>query len=883
MAFHRRWFLILFALVLSGESLFAAGSTREQRDYAAAVAPFHDGLWSYAATNLIQFIRKYPDSTNAPEAVLLLAQAEYQQGDFPGAIATLNKHREQAGNLADRYVYWTGEAQSASSNFLEAAATLISIPRDFPQSPLRLTSVVEAAATYAKLADWREHDALLEDTNGVFQQAAQLEPGNKLVVDGRLSLENSKYQQRDFPGVVAAYELLTNQWQTLNQVQQCQGAYLFYLAKMGLGDYPAALAAATNLVQVASSPANQDWLATGWASQGAALKQMGRLPDAVQAWQNNLTNAPVEQKREAILEIAELEFVHGDLTNAGQALANFLAQFPDAITADIALLTAGELRLKNYAGQAATNQLSATDPLSAARDSFDQFIAVFTNSQWKGRAYLDRGWCGWLAGNMTNSLADFSAAAQSPDLPPEDLAVAWFKMGDAQFALTNYEGAMENYRMVPNDDSNSPAVAGTLGDRALYQMLRANLQLTNMAGASNALAQILERYPSSDWTTNSALLYGEGLAEARQPADSREQFQKFLALFPDAQLRQQVEFAVARSYELEQNWTAAIAGYQVWLEHFPTNDLRSQTIYALARANAQAGNETNAFGLFTNFVAQFPTNDLAPLAQYWVAEHFFRLGGANFADAEKNYELVYINYPTNDLAWPARMMAGRAAVARQDYDGAIKNYFKPLEADTNCPADLQAQALFAHGSALMFMDSTNPLVNVQSATNVFNRICQLYATNQLCAQAWIETGNCDLQLAAYGSATNAYAQVFSTNSPVGAAAGVAPRSEAQIGFGIALEKMAALVTGTNQAALVQIAFRNYYDVLYGNNLRPDELQSPFWTKKAGLQAVATAESLGDWGQVTNVCAQLKIWLPQLSDSLDKKIAGANAHLSQKNN
>ena len=90
-------------------------------------------------------------------------------------------------------------------------------------------------------------------------------PANELVVDGRLSLENSKFQQRDFPGAAAVYERLTNQWQTLNQVQQCEGAYLFYRAKMELGDFAAALAAATNLVQIAGSPTNQDWLATGWA------------------------------------------------------------------------------------------------------------------------------------------------------------------------------------------------------------------------------------------------------------------------------------------------------------------------------------------------------------------------------------------------------------------------------------------------------------------------------------------------------------------------------------------------------------------------------------------------------------------------------------------
>jgi TolA-binding protein len=869
MAFQRRWLLVLFALILSGEWLFAA-STKEQSAYAAAVAAFQEEMWSRSETAFAQFRQKYPESTNAPEAVLLQAQAEFKQGKLADAIALLAdaSHLAKAGTLADQYVYWTGEAQFANRNYPAAAGIFVSLAKKFPDSPLRLRSVVKAAAAHAQLRDWQNHDALLEDPNGVFQQAARLDPGNRLVVDGWLSLENSKFQQRDFAGAGAVYERLTNQWQTLNQLQQCQGAYLFYRAKMELGDFAAALAAATNLVQIASSPTNQDWLATGWTSQGAALDRMDRLPEAIQAWRNNLTNAPVTQKWEAILKIVKLEIVQGQLTNAEEALTNFLAQFPETNVADIALLTAGELHLKDYAAQP-----SATNHLSAARECFDQFLRVFTNSPLAGKAYLDRGWCGWFAKDMTNSLDDFETAAQR--LPPsEDLAVALFKTGDAMFALTNYAGALEKYRAVLDDFTNFPAVAKALGTRALYQSLRANLQLTNYDGASNMLAQILDRYPGSDLAPNSALLYGEGLADAGDSMAAREQFQKFETQFPDALLlRPRVEFAIARTYELEQNWPDAIAGYQGWLDHFPTNDLRSRTIYALAWANFRAGNETNAFGLFTNFVAQFPTNNLAPQAQWWVADHFFRLGGANYADAEKNYELVYQNpnFPTNELAFPARIMAGHAAVGRQDYNGAINNYFSIVEGDTNCPMDLRVQATFEHGFALMRSDSTytnNPFANFGLAiTNEFGQIVQLNPTNENGALAWFYIGECEFQLANYDAATNAYAQVLNTNVQ----ANISLRSQAQIGIGIALEKMAATLTGTNQTAVLEQARDNYLDVFdtwTGNNLRAGEKADPFWVKKAGWQALPLIETLGT-ADPNRFIDQMETLLPQLKDPLEK--------------
>ena len=262
MAFLRRWFLVLSALILGGGSLFAA--TKEQSAYAAAVADFRIEMWSRAETEFGQFVVKYKESTNAPMALLLEAQAQFKQGKFTTATGLLAdpNHLAKAGTLADQYVYWTGEAQFQNAELTNAAETFVSLAQNYPNSPLRLRAMVEAAAAYARLPDWRRHDLLLENPDGVFQRAAQSEPTNELVVDGWLSLENSKYQQRDFPGVVAVHDSLANQWQTLNQGQQCQGAYLYYLAKMGLGDFAAALAAATNLVQIAGTPANQDWLAT---------------------------------------------------------------------------------------------------------------------------------------------------------------------------------------------------------------------------------------------------------------------------------------------------------------------------------------------------------------------------------------------------------------------------------------------------------------------------------------------------------------------------------------------------------------------------------------------------------------------------------------------
>ena len=857
---------------------FSPPAGGKNRAYAAALGAFQDKMWSRAETEFAQFAQKYPQSDRVAEAVLLQAEAEFKQGKFPQAIALLQGGKAAAGKLADQYVYWMGEAQFQSGDFSTAAETFVALTRDFPESSLRLKGVVEAAAALAQTNEWPRVVSLLVETNSVFQRAAQLDPGNELVSRGQLLLARAKLAQNDLAGAAAALGALNPQ--TLQPELDWQRAYLLYQVKLAAGDADAALAVTTNLDQIARLAKSDVLRAESVALRGSALEQLGLKNEALAAYQENLTNAPVEQQRRANLKIAELAIALGRYSDAEESLQKFPAQFPNSPAADLAWLTLGELQLKEY-----VTQPSATNQLPAAQANFDQFLRVFTNSPLQGKAYLNRGWCGWcewLAGSttnsLTNSLADFKAAAQW--LPPsEDLAVARFKTGDALFALTNYAGALENYRAVIDDFTNVPAVVQSLEVPALYQSLRASLELKDVAGASNALARILKLSPAGDLNGASLLLVGEGLSDSRQPPAARTLYEGFLDQFPTNGLRPDVELAIARTYEQEQNWPAAIAKYSGWLNNSPANaPLRPQAEYALALADFRAGNESNAFARFTNFVAQFPTDNLAPRAQWWVADHFFRTN--DFLDAEKNYQLFFQNYPTNGLAYEARMMAGRAAMGRFSYSDAIR-YFTNLTGDANCPPDLNAKALFAYGSALMqggAAGTNSPSANFELATNVFARIWQLYPTNEQGVLAWGEIGNCALQLAAYDAATNAYAQVVA--SPL---ANISARSQAQIGLGIALEKKAALAAGDDQKALLELALNNYVDVLHETNLRDNETADLFWVKKAGLQAAGVAETLGEWEQAAAFYQRLEDLLPQLRDSLDKKIAGANTHLSPKKN
>ncbi len=67
------------------------------------------------------------------------------------------------------------------------------------------------------------------------------------------------------------------------------------------------------------------------------------------------------------------------------------------------------------------------------------------------------------------------------------------------------------------------------------------------------------------------------------------------------------------------------------------------------------------------------------------------------------------------------------------------------------------------------------------------------------------------------------------------------------------------------------------------NLRNGETADDFWVQKAGLQAGAVEETLGNWDEAIKIYTRLKAQMPQLRDLLDKKIAAAGSHVIAKKN
>ena len=877
--------MLTVTLLLAAGPLLAAEAPEEKGAFNSAVTQLHDLFFQQAEAGFAEFTRKFTNSARLPEAFLNQARARYQMSNYDGAIGLLLSHQVGAGKWADEYLLLLGQACLAKGDYPAACQAFSNLVSQFGDSAHRVEAAVGEATAWSKRQDWPRVIELLQSGDGVFQRAARTNAANEVVQGGFLLLADALLARQDYAAAEDTLQALAKTW--ANPKLAWQGQRLLCQIQFARGRPQDALPFTTNLLNAAQASADRGLLAESFAFQAELLERLGRGAEALGVYTNNLAGGtPAERQRQALEKVTGMFLAHDEVAEAARTLEEFSTRNPDAPAADLALLTLGELRLRQHVSAGATNRLDAgaTNAPAANTNLHRAILALtdlakkFPQSPLLGKGQLDLGWCLWLQQDWAGCQAACQAAVDH--LPVSlDQATARFKLADAQFEQKNFAAALANYSAIPARYANLPEVETNLFEPALYQAVRAGLEAGNLAAASNALWKILAEFPKGFHTERATLLASQAISHKGNPAAARDLLDRFAQRAPEAQLLPQIGLARAQTYEQENKLPEAIAEYTRWLARYTNCPARPQAEYCLALDQFLSGNQTNAFLLMTNFVARHPTNQFTPLALWWIGS--YHLNNHEELEALKAFKLILdTNFPPTSLNYLARMMAGRAAFLSQvDWKDAIK-YFTDLINDAGCPADLRLQAMFAYGDTLMTQDSTNRADDYATAIKVFGRICQDYPTNRQVFLAYGQKANCHLQWALltrqYDDLTNAlqaYQRVLDmTNADVNA------RSMALVGQAKVLEKQAEQKTGPERKALLEKAINKYMDVFYPwKNLREGEVAESFWVAKAGqdLAALLTEPSeVRNWRQAISVYEDLKKAVPELGPVLDAKILKA---------
>ncbi len=868
--------VLMLSLLLVEQARLLGATGAETRAFRAATELFSTGFYDQAEPAFAAFIRAYPASAFLPEAVLYQAEARIQATNYPGAIELLSAHQAAAGTNADEYAFWLAEARFRQGDYHAASEGFGRLVQGFPTSSRRLEALLGEATACARLSEWPRALELLQATNGLFQTALQQQATNELVLRGCLLVGEARLTQGQVSGAEEALRPLAQI--PLEPQLDWQRQHLLCRIQLARGQIPEAMQGATNLLRLANAASQPELYAEGLAFQASLFERLGQLEAAIAAYTNNLVEtAPAAAQRDALSKAAGLLLAQNRIGQATELLEGFLSNHPTSPAADAALLTLGELYLRQHAAAetnlvanaGATNAPPLTNALPKALTAFLTFTNRFPQSPLYGKAQLDLGWCYWLNTNLHESEAAFQSAVKHLPLSA-DKAVACFKLADTQYLQTNYDGAISNYKALLSGFSTLPEARTNLFEPALYQVFRAALAAGKRADGTNALTTLLNWYPNGSYAARAVLLNAQDFTH-QTPAEARAILAEFLKAVPGTEFTAEAELAIAHTYEQENQWPEAIKLYDGWLAVHTNHPAQGRVEYYAAQANSAINRLTNALARFTHLVTHFPTNEFAPLAQLWLADYHFSSG--DFKTAEAEYQAVYqnTNFPSSpELAYGARMSAGRAALAREGW-GDAKDYFTWLAANTNCPDELRAQAFFAIGDYWMSRDSTNKLDDYQQAFASYDFVCKRWPASTNAVLAWGAKASCLLQSAKlstdYLSVSNAFQQVITNNL-----ADARARSIAWCGLGVTLKKMAETDPGPARQPLLNEALDCYLKVLFPDSLlREGETPDWFWCKEAGLEAAQLAMTLQQWEPAIKVYERLKKLFPPLASQFDDKI------------
>ena len=872
--------LLGWVLLLAGGPLVpeGRGADAESRAFNAAAKAFQDGLSERAEREFAEFVLKYTNSVRLADALLLQARAAFAQQKVPDALALLSTNQVRAGQLADQYCFWLGQMRLDSADYAGAATEYARLVKDFPQSSRRLEASCGEAEARFKMGDWAQVAVLLRKEDGAFQQGARAGGNPAVVAHGQMLLAEALIQQQNYAAAEeAARRIATNQVEIAwaRQALLCR----IYVAA---GRETEALLGSSNLLGLAAASGRPLLQADACILQGTILEQLRQYAPALAAYEMaQAERMPEPQRRDAFLRTLTLLLARNDLPAATARLDRFLAAHPEDASSDGILLMLGELRLREHLSSQAVLESGSTNPVPTAATNrlqqallcFDQLIQKYPGSPHLGQAQLDRGWALLIDGKVLESQAAFKQAADRLPLS-EPQAVARFKLADTQFLLNDFSNALTGYRKVIEDSGSLPRVRRGLFNRAWYQIARLCMKLGDLNGASAAVRNILAGFPASLYADRSLLLYGQELNQTNRPAEARAIFLEYAQRFTNSSLLPQAQLGLARSYELENNWTAAIRAYDDLLDRAPTNALAPAAEFHRALDFDLAGQGSNALHLFTNFLARRPTSEYAPRAQDWIGDFYYR--NEDFAEAERNYQRLYqnTNWAAGDLLFEAKLKAGRAALLRQGYDDAV-TYFTSLINDKQCPAPVVAEAFFAYGDTLISRptkpEATNALSRFDTAIETFGKIPQLYPNSPLVPRALGRIADCHFQLAAqdprrYTNALDFYEKAMSAPQ-----ADAPARSQAEVGVANVLVRQAQLKNPPDPE-LLKSALDHYLNVVYGKNLTGDETPVPLWVKEAGFAAARILEGQKRWTEAIKLYGQIQQMLPSLRASLEKRIA-----------
>lgn len=366
-----------------------------------------------------------------------------------------------------------------------------------------------------------------------------------------------------------------------------------------------------------------------------------------------------------------------------------------------------------------------------SRAAYENFLSVFTGDEVQLEARMG------LAHSL-ESLDNPGMAAlwyeKSWNQAPSDhplrprILVKWAEMLAAR---DQHEAALRRYRQMRESHPDSPLVPMAMFHAALSQA-----ETEGLTPALDTLARLRSLYPDSDYAERALLQRAALLDRFLRLERALGAYDAYLERYPEGRyLAHAMTDKGIAAYRLGL-FDLALRLFEEVEARFPETERAEQAFSLRGWALYLLGRDREARETGQAFLRAHPESDYAPDIRFWLAEMSFNRG--DYESAQALFREIVESTPTSAVKSKAHYLAGRSALARREYDRALRGFTASLEADPGAPH--APDALFHQGDALTELD------RFDEGIVVFDQLLTRHGDSYLAHAARGRKGDCQFTL-----------------------------------------------------------------------------------------------------------------------------------------
>ena len=392
-------------------------------------------------------------------------------------------------------------------------------------------------------------------------------------------------------------------------------------------------------------------------------------------------------------------------------------------------------------------------------------IATGEDDEINSQTLYGKGYSYFNTGDYENASYQFSDYIKKN---PENKRItdAKLRLADSYFGSKNYIAASKVYQELFTADvkqSNNPY--------ARYQYAQALYKSGKTNEAIDEFKSIQENFPTSEYGEVSLYTIGWIYFQKKEYTESIAQYNTVISKYPKTKLEPIIYYSIGDAQFNMEKYDSAIVNYERVLSQFPYSPYVFDAVNGIQYSYVAKGNPDKAVTFLGEFVSKnpslsyadqllfkkgeiyyslqqyekskteykgftsaYPNSKLVADAYYWIGKSAQNLGQGD--EAIFNFDIVFKNYKTSELASAAILEMGTIYRSQKKYDSAIKIYdagITELQKSGRIPE-------FLYNKGITLLETKN----FQEAYSVFEEVAIHYPQNVFADKSKIELALVDI-------------------------------------------------------------------------------------------------------------------------------------------